>query len=526
MMAHQHLILLVSLLLFTLVGCGGSKQPNVLFIICDSLDGRLLLDPNRPFPAPSLDRMIQKGVTFSNAYSNSPICTPARAAMWSGRHINEVQAWSNDKGLPANYTPTFASTLSENGYYNYIRGKEDYTSGDHSESGNVEDWTRSVPFVNLTMQPQPTTVMKTGAGPHVETADWNNTMKFAKWLHEDAKHNQPYLAYLGVDIPHPWPTRALNWQHVDVGGDSTFGTSDYWLPMINTSKIKVPKWLPWSETHPVDQYSSISKNMTGAWSPAQIVQIRQYYYAMCAELDGMLGLLLDALEQSGTANNTYVIFTSDHGEMAMEHRQYFKMTYYEASSHVPLVITGRWSSSSFSFYFSAFISLLIMNKNYQRVDPLHADHFDKILCSNEEVLFCASGGRSRLRAFLGMFFIFMAVAMLGFPILLIFRHYNSDNLIFSIYISLPLVIMAVYMVYFGLSFNESSSLNVLTNMRAMTVHFPAANKKKVTTMSIPYSAINLVLATENSLVGMIFVPHYDYQVSGKGGLHGILWTIF
>lgn len=71
----------------------------------------------------------------------------------------------------------------------------------------------------------------------MESGDWNNTLKFAKWLHEDAKNNQPYLAYLGLDIPHPWPTPAHNWEHVDVGGDSTFGTSDYYLPSINTSLI-------------------------------------------------------------------------------------------------------------------------------------------------------------------------------------------------------------------------------------------------------------------------------------------------
>ena len=199
--------------------------------------------------------------------------------MWSGRHINEVQAWGNDKGLPTNYTPTFADMLAQNGYYNYIRGKEDYTSGDHSESGNVQDWTRSVPFVNLSMQPQPTTVLRSGTikqkkkevrtekrmskeqgtmkgrfanffhfvllffplplgvSPYVEVSDWNNTQKFAHWLHEDAKHNQPYLAYLGLDIPHPWSTPAFNYEHVDIGGDSTFGTSDYYLPNVNVSRI-------------------------------------------------------------------------------------------------------------------------------------------------------------------------------------------------------------------------------------------------------------------------------------------------
>lgn len=45
------------------------------------------------------------------------------------------------------------------------------------------------------------------------------------------------MAYLGLDIPHPWASRALNFKHVDVGGDATFGSSDFYLPSINVSKI-------------------------------------------------------------------------------------------------------------------------------------------------------------------------------------------------------------------------------------------------------------------------------------------------
>jgi arylsulfatase K len=126
----------------------------------------------------------------------------------------------------------------------------------------------------------------------------------------------------------------------NVGGDSTYGTSNYWLPKVNMSRITVPTWLPIDQMHPVDYYASWVKNMTGEFTTDQIIKIRQYYYAMCAELDGMLGEIIDALEKSGTANNTYIVFTSDHGDMQMEHRQILKMHYFEGSSRVPLVITG------------------------------------------------------------------------------------------------------------------------------------------------------------------------------------------
>lgn len=61
---------------------------------------------------------------------------------------------------------------------------------------------------------------------------------------------------------------------------------------------------------------------------------------MCAETDAMLGEIILALRQLGLLQKTIVIYTSDHGELAMEHRQFYKMSMYEASSHVPLLIMG------------------------------------------------------------------------------------------------------------------------------------------------------------------------------------------
>lgn len=61
---------------------------------------------------------------------------------------------------------------------------------------------------------------------------------------------------------------------------------------------------------------------------------------MCAEADAMLGQVISALRETGLLNNTFVIFTADHGELAMEHRQFYKMSMFEGSSRVPLLIMG------------------------------------------------------------------------------------------------------------------------------------------------------------------------------------------
>ncbi|KAJ7335763.1 hypothetical protein JRQ81_013704 [Phrynocephalus forsythii] len=92
--------------------------------------------------------------------------------------------------------------------------------------------------------------------------------------------------------------------------------------------------------HSVDYYSSYTKNCTGSFTEKEIRDIRAHYYAMCAETDAMLGEIISALNETGLLKSSLIIFTADHGELAMEHRQFYKMSMYEASSHVPLLMMG------------------------------------------------------------------------------------------------------------------------------------------------------------------------------------------
>jgi len=179
--------------------------------------------------------------------------------------------------------------LNNSAYTVYLRGKQDYSTGDHSESADVFDWTYTVPFKDISFEPRPTTKLVPGGNERVATGDWKVVDDGVRFLREYAKKEEPFMLYLGLDTPHPWPTHARNFLGKLVGGDSTFGTSAYYLPHINVSRITVPKWLPKDEMHPVDMWQSITKNMTGDWTRDEIIQVRQYYYAMCAELDGMVG---------------------------------------------------------------------------------------------------------------------------------------------------------------------------------------------------------------------------------------------
>ncbi|NXY47404.1 ARSK Arylsulfatase, partial [Ceuthmochares aereus] len=300
-------------------------------------DGRLTFYPgNQTVDLPFINFMKRYGTVFLNAYTNSPICCPSRAAMWSGLFTHLTESWNNFKGLDPDYV-TWMDLMEKQGYHTQKYGKLDYTSGHHSISNRVEAWTRDVDFL-LRQEGRPM-VDLTGDRKRVRVkeADWRNTDKAVNWIKEEAVNlTQPFVLYLGLKLPHPYPSPYTG----ENFGSSTFLTSPYWLEKVSYEAIKIPKWSSISEMHPVDYYSSYTKNCTGEFTQQDVRNIRAFYYAMCAETDAMLGEIISALRDTGLLKKTFVIFTADHGELAMEHRQFYKMSMYEGSSHVPLLVMG------------------------------------------------------------------------------------------------------------------------------------------------------------------------------------------
>ncbi|XP_014452744.2 arylsulfatase K isoform X2 [Alligator mississippiensis] len=295
---------------------GAVRGPHsVVMVTSDSFDGRLTFYPgNLTVTLPFVNLMKKHGTLFLNAYTNSPICCPSRAAMWSGLFTHLTESWNNFKGLESNYT-TWMDLMQKHGYHTQKYGKVDYISGHHSLSNRVEAWTRDVDFL-LRQEGRPM-VNLTGNKMHVRVMeeDWQNTDKAVYWIRKEATNfTRPFVLYLGLNLPHPYPSPSAG----ENFGSSTFKTSPYWLEKVMYEAIKIPKWIPLSDMHPIDYYSSYTKNCTGHFTKKEIRDIRAFYYAMCAETDAML----------------------DHGELAMEHQQFYKMSMYEGSSHVPLLVMG------------------------------------------------------------------------------------------------------------------------------------------------------------------------------------------
>ncbi len=299
------------------------RRPNIIFVQTDSHDGRIMGCMGHPAmgrATPNMDALAERGVLFTNAYCNSPICCPSRASMWSGLFTHHCEGWNNYKGLePAD--PTFRTQLERGRYRFHSTGKIDYLSGAHTVRARVTPWTRSAGIERPAYRDY-APLVHPDHRPEVHQGDWEKVNAGIEWLtRAAADEDQPFLLYVGIGAPHPG-----------------FTTSRLYLERIDEAGVTVP---PADEQdHPVMRYMRTVKNWEHGFTEEMVKSIRRVYFAMVAEVDAMLGRLLAAVEQLGRDDSTYLIFTSDHGEMAGEHRQVYKMSLYEPSVRVPLIVTG------------------------------------------------------------------------------------------------------------------------------------------------------------------------------------------
>jgi len=298
------------------------QKANIIFIQCDSMDGRAMGCMGHPAmkrATPSLDRLASEGTLFWNTYTNNPICCPSRASMWSGLYTFHCEGWNNYKGLEPG-AETFQTYLEAAGYNTGIFGKTDYLSGHHTIRARVSAWTRSANIMKPNYNMEPPEIIETQER-QVHKHDWHTADKAIEWLKQAVKDGQPFFLYFGCNLPHP-----------------KFITSRYYLDFVDVDMVEIPP--EDLDVHPVMEYQRINKNWRHGFDAETVKKVRSIYYAMIAETDAIVGSLMEAVDRLGIANNTYFIFTSDHGEMNMEHRQFYKMNMYEPSVRVPLIIRG------------------------------------------------------------------------------------------------------------------------------------------------------------------------------------------
>jgi arylsulfatase A-like enzyme len=298
--------------------------PNILFIMPDQWRGMDLGSMgNTQVRTPNLDKLAREGVQFRNAVANTPVCTPARGTLLTGKYPHSCGVPVNDIPLPSAES-TIAKILAERGYYTGFIGKW------HLEGGK-----RLPGFVP--------------PGPRREG--------FEYWAANICSHDYFHQQYFRDD-PEP----------IKIPGYDAPGWTNLGIEFLEKARDK-PFCLYWQPPTPHDPYVA-PPGFENLYDPEKIelrknwkAGARQYgrkkdiagYYAAMACLDEQIGRLLKKLDEIGQRDNTIVFVTSDHGDMQGSHGTFLKRKPWEESVRVPGIFrwpaalkAGRQSDAPFS----------------------------------------------------------------------------------------------------------------------------------------------------------------------------------
>jgi arylsulfatase A-like enzyme len=339
----RYCLFMLSLLLFVRASYGADVRPNVLLIITDEHNFRTLGCYRDVMPreqaemwgigatvdTPQIDSLAKEGVLCTRAYATSPVCSPCRAAMITGRYPHAAGVPANDKILDRSI-PSIADRLNEAGYRTSFIGKW------HLGGTGKPEWAPKVdggfqttkymfnrghwkkfsadidhPAVGATKNGKPTYGVDE-ADEETFATDWL-TDRAIEYI-TDTTEDKPFFTVISYPDPHGPNTVRAPYDH-------RFDDLPFMAPRTYRAGKTEPKWLGGSKKHPVFRGDSMSS-----------------YFGMVQCLDDNIGRLLERMDRLGIKDNTLIIMTSDHGDLCYEHDRLNKGNPYEGSARVPMIL--------------------------------------------------------------------------------------------------------------------------------------------------------------------------------------------
>ncbi len=315
------------------------RAPTVLLIMADQMAARALPVYGHPVvKAPYLTALADGGVVFESAYCNSPLCAPSRYVLMTGQLPSKIGAYDNAAEFPADI-PTFAHYLRAANYQTALSGKMHFCGPDQlhgfeqrlttdiypADYGWFPNWDE--PDVRPSWYHNMSSV--TQAGPCVRTnqLDFDDEVVFhaKRYLYDYVRSDRARPFCLTVSLTHPHDPYAI--------------TEEYWNRYTN-EQIDLPKV---SITH--EDQDPHSRRLQAVYQlPSSEVgeqairNARRAYYGAISYVDEQIGSLLTTLKACGLEDNTVIIFCGDHGDMLGERNLWYKMTFFEDSARVPLIV--------------------------------------------------------------------------------------------------------------------------------------------------------------------------------------------
>ena len=313
---------------------------NLLYLFTDQHSKFITGCYGNPYVyTPNLDRLAGRGVRFTNAYCNNPICAPSRASMSIGDYGFHHSYWDNSFPYAAE-EDSWGTRLLENGYPVTTIGKLHYKDAESTASGfpdqriplhvrdGIGDLTHSIRDGTMKRPALRQVVLDAGPGDsdyiHYDRKVAQLAAEFLTGEGKDSK--KPFCLFVGFVCPHfPWKVppeimkRYEPYEHL-------------------------PRPIQWDAgerpMHPAIVKHRRELFLEEMFSEEEMRQAVAAYYGMTTFVDSQIGIVLDALKAAGLEENTRIIYTDDHGDSVGDHGLFFKHTMYEGSVGIPMLMAG------------------------------------------------------------------------------------------------------------------------------------------------------------------------------------------
>ena len=316
-------------------------QPNILIIMVDQLNGTLFPDgPADWLHAPNLKALAARSTRFANAYTASPLCAPARASFMSGQLPSRTGVYDNAAEF-ASSIPTYAHHLRRAGYQTCLSGKMHFVGPDQmhgfedrlttdiypADFGWTPDYRKPGERIDWWYHNMGSV---TGAG----VAEISNQMEYddevayhaTRKLYDLSRGGDARPWCLTVSFTHPHDPYVARKKYWDL-----YENCDHLMPDIGP--------IPYADQDGhsqriLDANDRDNFNIT----EDHIVRARRAYFANISYIDDKVGEILQTLKD--TRQEAKIIFMSDHGDLLGERGLWFKMSFYDGSARVPLMISA------------------------------------------------------------------------------------------------------------------------------------------------------------------------------------------
>jgi choline-sulfatase len=318
-------------------------RPNILYLMTDQHRADCLgCAGNKVIQTPHLDSIAADGVLFANAYSSTPSCTPARAAILTG-----LSPWHHGQlgygRVAGQYAFELPQALRDAGYYLFGIGKMHWSpqrklrsyhgilldeSGRAETPGFVSDYRQWFKQQAPDLNPDATGIgwndyrAKAYALPErLHPTAW--TADRAVEFIEKYDRTQPFMLKVSFARPH-----------------SPYDPPQRFMDMYNVQDMPAPAVGDWAARNAPHDEPPKPTLWHGDLGVRQAKESRRAYYASITFLDEQIGRILAALKKRGVYDNTLILFFSDHGDMMGDHHLWRKTYAYEGSANIPMIL--RW----------------------------------------------------------------------------------------------------------------------------------------------------------------------------------------